>query len=636
MTRFRGLGVSLDDAVDGVLRSGITRRRFLRAGTALAGSMLVVPLLAACGGDDDDNEAATATKPAASPTTSGGTAASPTTATSASPTTGSSSASPTGAGSAPTATTAAAATPTTAAAQPTATEGSTGEAGSGGSLITVHANDSDSLDPQRTVLGDSAVVFDNLYDTLVSKTPDLTFEGLIAEKFTISDDGLNYDFTIRKGLTFHDGSDLTADMVKYTFDRGTDPANPSQAASFISAYDHAELLDADNVRLVLKEPNAPFVANIAVSYFGILPQAAVEAKGDDFGKSPVGSGPWMFDEWIEGEQITLKPYADYINYRTWVDNKGAPRADELVFRVIPETQTQVAAFETGEINSMLTVPASEYPNFKDNEDYQVIVAEGGTSITSVEFQTIKPPEGQAPGDAQFKPPFDDLKIRQSVAYAIDADSIINEVLNGLAQRDFGPMPTGLYQYDPAIEEFGYAYDPDKANSLLDEAGWTMGGDNVREKDGNKLEVKFWVWSGGNEEKIAQVWQNQLGEVGMKLNIETLDIGTMVARLPEGANDINYMQVGWPEADILFVLTSFDWGVGRYQPKDYIDLITQARQTSDQDERKKLYFDAQKLFLEDLPWVPMWTELAVTAVRKEVKGFHVGADLNPIWVDSWVE
>jgi peptide/nickel transport system substrate-binding protein len=479
------------------------------------------------------------------------------------------------------------------------------------------------------------VVFRSIYDTLVSKNPALEFEPLIAESFTISDDGLNYDFKIRAGMLFHDGTEVTAEHVKYTFDRAVDPDAPSQAASFINAYDHAEQLDAETVRLILKEPNAPFLPNIAVEYFGILPQHAVEALGDDFGKQPVGSGPWMFEEWIEGEQITLKPFADYVQYRTYVENKGGPRADELIFRVIPETQTQIAAFETGEINHIQVVPANEYQNLKDNEDYEVIVAEGGTSITSIEFQTIKPAEGQE-GEPIYKPPFDDLNLRKAVAHAVNAQEIIDAVLFGLAQISYGPMPTGLFAWDPAIEEFAYAYDPDMASQLLEESGWTMGGDGVREKNGEKLEVVYWVWSGGNEEKISQVWQNQLGEVGIKINIETLDIGTMVARLPEAANNLNYMQVGWPEADILYVLTSFDWGVGRYKPADYIDLITKARQTSDQAERKELYFEAQKLFLEDLPWAPMWTELQVTAVRSEVKGFHTGADLTFIWEDAWVE
>lgn len=603
-----------------LLRAGLSRRSFLRW-TALAGGLAAVaPILAACGGDDDDDDT-----PAATATTGGGEATATTgSGAEATATTGGSEATATTGSAEPTATTAPAA--------PTATIELT--EGSGGSIITVHSNDADSLDPQRTILGDSWVIFRSIYDTLISKNPALEFEPLIAESWEISDDGLEYTYAIRSGMTFHDGSEVTAEDVKFTFDRASDPEAPAQALSFIDAYDHAELVDASTVKLVLKMPSAPFTSNIAVEYFGILPQAAVEAAGDDFGTNPVGSGPWVFNEWIQGEQCSFTPFAEYVQYRSYVENKGAPKADELVFRVITEAQTQIAALQTGEINHIQSLPAHEYANFKDDSEYTVYLIEGSSAIVAVEFVT-EPPAGD-PGEPIYKAPFDDLRVRQAVAYGINAEEIIESVLEGLAKRNFGPMPTGLFAYDPAIEEFGYHYDGEQANALLDEAGWTMGSDDVREKDGQKLELTYWLWTGPTEEKASQVIQNQLGEIGMKVNLEVLDIGTMVARLPEAANNFNWMEVGWPEADILYILTSFGWGVGRYQPADYMDLITQARETSDQDERKALYFEAQKLFLEDLPWVPLWSSVGVTATRAELKNFKLGADGTFIWEDAFVE
>ena len=119
----------------------------------------------------------------------------------------------------------------------------------------------------------------------------------------------------------------------------------------------------------------------------------------------------------------------------------------------------------------------------------------------------------------------------------------------------------------------------------------------------------------------QVIQNQLGQIGIKLNLTELDIGTMVAQLPNGDNNLNFTDVGWPEADILYILTSFGWGVGRYQPKDYMDLLKQAREIADQGKRKEFYTQAQKLFLEDLPWVPLWSPVAATRAlgSQELRG-----------------
>jgi peptide/nickel transport system substrate-binding protein len=608
------------------LRSGITRRDLMRAGVVGTAALSLAPLLAACGGDDD----ATATKGAAgaTATTGGNAATTPTTAIGGG-------GSPTAAGSSPTSGGGAAPTATTGkTAAPTATTGSTGAAGKGGKLINGRSNDSDSLDPQRTIASASWYIFSNIFDSLVTQNTALEFEPIIADKFEISDDGITYTFTIRDGLKFHDGSAVTAADVKYTFDRATNPDAPAQAVSFISALKQTDLPDDKTVVMTLNEPSAPYLANIAVEYFGIMPQAAVEAAGDDFGTEPIGSGPWKFKEWIQGEQITLEPFADYQNFRSFVENKGAPRADALISKVIPEAQTLLAAFETGEINH-LVLPTQEVKNYDNNPDYHVLIAQGGTSVSYVEYAMIQG-EGDT-YDPQFKPPFDDLKVRQAMAYGIDADEIITGVLAGLSTRNYGVMPTGLFAYDPAIEEFGYHFDADKANSLLDEAGWMMGSDNVREKDGKKLEIIFWAYVDPTYEKAVQVIQNQLGKVGIKLNISVLDVGTMLAQLPQNQQDSNIMGYGWPEPDILKVIAEGTWGFSFYHKKEYIDLINQARTITDHEQRKQLYFEAQKLVLADAAVVPLWTDPAnLVGIRDQVKGYKLGPQGIDVWTDAWVE
>ncbi len=590
-----------------LLDSTRSRRWFLKASAMAAGTAAIVPLLAACGGDDDDDtETPAASAPTATTAESGGEA---TPGEDASPAAGETE------------------EPSTA---PTEAPAS-GATGSGGSLIHVRSSDSDSLDPQRTIAGASWFVFSNIFDTLVGKNEALEFEPLIAETFEISDDGLNYTFTIRDGLMFHDGTPVTAEAVKFTFDRASDPAAPAQALSFISAYAGSELVDDSTVVLTLSEPSAPFMSNIAVAYFGILSPSAVEEHGDEFGINPVGSGPWMFGEWLQGEAITLVPNPDYTNYRTYVENTGPPLADELVFRVIPEAATQIAALETGEANHIV-LPTAELRNFEGNDDYVIYNEVGGTTITYIEFATQETEEW---ADPVFLPPFDDLLVRQAVAYAVNAEEIIESVLEGLADRNFGFMPTGIFAYDPAIEEFGYHYDPEMANQLLDEAGWEMDGD-VRSKGGETLELTMWTYSDPTLERVVQVLQSQLGEVGFKINLEVLDVGTMIARLPENAHNMDVLGYGWPEADILYVMADSGWGVGNYNPTDYMQLISDARVTSDLEERKSLYFEAQKIALEDVMAVPLWTGLDVYMTSADVKGFHLGPESIMVWVDAWVE
>jgi len=599
------LASGLRDRREALLESTRSRRWFLKASVMAAGTAAVVPLLAACGGDDDDDgddsPTATTGSTGGDATPSGDDEAEATEAPDDEP-------------------------------EPTEATGSS-EMGSGGTLVHVRTNDSDSLDPQRTVASASWFVFSNIFDTLVGKNMDLEFEPLIAETFEISDDGIEYTFTIRDGLTFHDGTPVTAEAVKFTFDRASDPDAPAQAISFISAYDSSELIDEKTVVLRLSEPSAPFMSNIAVAYFGILSPAGVEEHGDGFGKNPVGSGPWMFDEWLEGEQISLVPNPDYTNFRSYVENKGAPLADKLIFRVIPEAGTQIAALETGEANHIL-LPKAEVRNFQDNDDFTIFFADGGTNIVYVEFATPHL-ETDERAEPEFLPPFDDINVRKAVAHAVNADEIIEGVLEGLADRNYGFMPTGIFAYDPAIEEFGYAYDPHMAVQLLEESGWMLDGD-VRAKDGETLELTMWIYADPTMERAAQVIQSQLNEIGFKINIEVLEVGTMLARLPENEHNLNIMGVGWPEADILYIMADVGWGVANYSPEDYMTLISDARLTTDLAERKELYFEAQKLALEDVMAVPLWTDLAVVMTSSKVKGFHMGPEFVNVWVDAWVE
>lgn len=588
------------ELLNGVSQRGLTRRSLLRMSVVAAGAIAVTPLLAACGDDDDDPTATTA--PAAAtetPAEEDGDEEEPT-------------------------------EEETEEEEPEPTEPPAADSG-GGRLVHVRSSDSDSLDPHRTVSGASWLVFSNIYDTIIGKNMDLEFEPLIAESWEISDDGLDYTFVIRDGMMFHDGTPVNAEAVKFTFDRLIDPEQGAPGRGWIQAFVGSDLVDDNTLVMHLEEPFSPFMSNIAVEYFGIISPTGVETHGADFGTNPVGSGPWIFSEWSEGEQVTLVPNPDYTNYRSYVSNTGAPLADELVFRVIPDASTQVAAIETGEVNH-IALPSSEVRNFDGDADYNLIFTSGGTNIYFLEFVTTLV-EGE--GMPEFKAPFDDIRVRQAVGHAINMEEIIDTIMEGIGDRNYGLMPTGLFAYDPAIEEFGFAYDPEQSAALLDEAGWAMSGD-VRQKDGASLDLVFWLYSSPTNERVVQVFQSQLAQVGIKINIEVLEIGTMIARLPEGVHDIDLVGVGWPEADILHLISSFEWGFGQYRVDAYMDGITEARQVSDLAERKALYFEAQKVALADAAAIPLWTDLAVIMTRSEVQGFYLGPDNVNVWVDAWVE
>lgn len=511
------------------------------------------------------------------------------------------------------------------------------ESDRGGTIVLARSGDANTLDPHHTILGLALHVLFCIYDTLTVVNPEGQVEGVLAESWDISEDGLEYTFHLRQGINFHDGTPFNADAVKFSFDRALDPATNTPTRSWISAIQETQVVDDHTVKMVLSEPFSPLLGNLATAYLGVPSPTAVEQFGDDFGVNPVGTGAWKFKEWISGETITLVPNEEYHNVRSFVNNKGVPYLDELVFRTIPEAETQLAAFETGEVNAFLSVPPREVTRLQGDSNYEVVVSESGSATSYVEFTMLEIPEGEF--GAQWKPPFDDVLLRQAVAYAIDADEMIENVLYGLAVRNYGPMPTGMFAYKPEIEEFGYHYDPEKANALLDQAGWIHSdSDGVREKDGAKLDVLFWASNSSTNERIATIIQNQLNQVGFNVSIELIESATFLAQLSENVSNLNLLGWGQPEPDMLRGMTNGTWGVGRYRDEQYQTLVSDALKTTDPAERTEIYFEAAKKMLADAAMVPLWTQLTVMAVRSEVKDFAQGPfyPSSGVWEDVYVE
>ena len=491
----------------------------------------------------------------------------------------------------------------------------------GGRVVFGVTTEADTLDPHATLQVSSSTVFANIFDPLVGVDAELRYEGIVAESWEVAADGLSITFILRPDLVFHDGTPLDAAAVKFTFDRLLDPVIAAPAASQLSVLQSTEVVDPRTVRLTLSEPFSPLLQSLGTAYAGILSPTAVEEAGADFGRNPVGSGPFKLGEWRTGEELVLVPFEGYQNPRSYVENKGAPRLDELVYRLIPQPETQLAAFETGEIHH-IEVPPQELEDFQANPDYQVIVNDRLPAITYLEFAML-PPEGEF--GAVFKPPFDDLRVRQAIAHAINVDAIIEGVLNGLATRNYGPLPVATFAYNPDIEQFGYAYDQDRARALLEEAGWVdADGDGVREKGEERLDLVFLSINTPTFTLATQVIQSQLAEVGIATTIETLETATFLAQLTEATQDLNLLQFSWPEPDILYLMTDTDFPIGRYRDETFRGLVTEARRVSDLDERSRLYFEASQKLLADAAMVPLWSPQTVVALRSEVGG----VTLNP--------
>jgi peptide/nickel transport system substrate-binding protein len=502
----------------------------------------------------------------------------------------------------------------------------------GGSITVARPWDGDSLDPHHTS-GPSYEILQAVYDPLVGFTAKRTYEGILAESWDVSADGLEYTFRLRDGITFHNGEAMNADAVKFTFDRLIDPATSAPAAGWVTPLKATTVVDPLTVKLRLSESFSPLLANFCFPYYGILPPGAVQQLGENFGKQPVGTGPWKFKEWVTGETITLERNETYRNFHTYMENRGAPYLDRLVFAAIPEPQTREAALETGEVH-VIDIPNKDFAQFQANADYQVYAATESANLAYIEFSMVKP-DGEY--GAVFKPPFDDIRLRQAIAYGINVDEIVEKVLYGRGTRNYGPIPTVQFAYNPAIEQYGYHFDQTKAKSLLDQAGWVAGSDGVRQKDGARLELFLMAYDdGGTNQKAVQVFQSRLAELGMKVSVGTLEIAAWVTKRTNGDFNIDISGFSWPDPHILkMVAAGNDGGFSLYRDEEYISLLDQGARTSDLKERAALYFKAGQKLLTDAAMVPLWSPLVSKAVRKEVKDYRLGPHAYGAYEDAYI-
>lgn len=506
----------------------------------------------------------------------------------------------------------------------------------GGTVVIAQAGDPDTLDPQTATAGISAQVHNSLYDTLIGLTPDFRFEGILAESWDISDDGLEYTFHLRPGITFHNGEEMNADAVKFTFDRMLDPATAANQAGTFSVLKETVVIDQLTVKFVLNEPFSPLLSYLAASYNGgaILPPGAVQELGADFGMSPVGTGPWKFKEWNRGETVTFVRNDSYRNFHSYTENPGAPYLDQLVFANIPEASTQIAALESGEVQVVLSLPPAEVDRLENDSSYEVIIPATSLFTQYIEFAMVKP-EGAY--GATFKPPFDDPRLRQAVGYALDIDAMIEKVLFGLATRNYGLLPTAMFAYTPEIEQYSFHYDPEKAKTLLDEAGWTASGDDTRSKDGAKLELVLWTWNLSPNDKIVQVMQNQLAAVGMDVTLQVLEVGTFLADLAAGTSPANFDMTASRGFDphMLDEIAVYNLPLSFYRDQQYVELLHQASQTTSQDERFTLYFEAQKKLIGDAAIIPLFCVLSASGVRG-AKGLKIAPTSLGAYEDMYIE
>lgn len=429
----------------------------------------------------------------------------------------------------------------------------------------------------------------------------------LAKKWTVSKDGKVYTFYLRKDVFWHDGKRFTSKDAKFTFDSILDPkVNSVRRGDFIIEGKPIVFSSPGPYifRAELPKPFAPFLASMGM---GILPAHLLsghDINSSPFNQHPVGTGPFIFKEWVSGDHVTLERNDRYYN--------GRPLLSKIVYKIITDENSRLVALQAGEADES-DVPPKDHSRVKQISFVNVF------EYDSLAYTYL--------GLNLANPIFSDIRVRQALAYATDRDQIINLVFRGLASPAFSHGAPVSWVYEKDVEKYGFSIQ--KAKELLGQAGWEEGKDGTRAKNGKKLEFTVLVNQGNKErEKTAVILQWQYKKIGVKVNVRVMEWSAMlkIVNSPKDPKDFDALIIGWslgidPDSFSIWHSSQYPAGLNftKYQNKAVDKLLEEGRVTIERKKRKEIYSEIQKILAHDQPYIFLFYPKSVVAISKRVGG-----------------
>ena len=500
----------------------------------------------------------------------------------------------------------------------------------GGTATFAFSSDWGTLDPAATGVTFARNIMQFIYDPLLRKHPETgqIVPGL-AESFDVSEDGMVITLNLQQGVTFHDGTPLTSEVVAFSLDRITDPELASPMASQITGnVDSIETPDEYTVVINMQEPFAPFLDSLAEVSLAPVSPAAVEQYGADFGLNPVGTGPFRFVSTVPDEELVLERNEDYNWAPDYYDHQGPPYLDQLIVLNVTEVGTRMALIETGEVDLIYSPLNAQVPAFENDPDFYVHYAtRPGVPRVFVMNTEL--------------PPLDDPLVREAIAWAVDRERILDEVFENIGEVARGVITPGLLGYWEEGESLWPGYDLDRAAELLAEAGWEdTDGDGILDRDGQPLSLTYGQIPGFPFDLYGQILAADLAELGIEVSIENQEQAAYLAELRAGRWHLAGMLFAATDPDVLYIVghsSSIDsaWNTARYNNPVVDDLLEQARTTLDQEERASLYQEVQEIFLDDMPYIPYYLIQNAHIVHQRLQGFKTDSQAFLDFYDAYI-
>jgi ABC-type transport system substrate-binding protein len=470
---------------------------------------------------------------------------------------------------------------------------------SGGTLRLVDATEPNSLDPPIGTGPFSHIVL-SMFEPLLRMDAEGNAHPNLATEWSVGEDELTWTISLKPDVKFHDGTDFSSESVKYAFERLQDPEFAAGRAAIFNVIEEVTAVEplVATIKTTRPFPDLPFLLTDQSS--SIVSEAASEAAGyEDFGLKPVGTGPFQFVEWVPNDHVTVKRFDGY---------HGTPaKIDELILRVVPEASSREAMLSAGEADIVVSPPSESLPTLQENPDFEVIVYDSLSQVTSEMRQT--------------QPPFSVKEVRQAMNYAIDSQAIIDTIMNGLGRLCDSPAPPNVWG---AVQLEPYPYDPERARELLAQGGYPDG------FQGNLFYVSG-RWAG--DDQVTQALQAYWAQVGVQIELNRIDMGSLGDYLSDDPDN----RAGWTTQQIRSS-TYLDYHLYRlfhsestlaegaqrsgYQNEEVDQLLNEGRSTFVEEDRLAAYEEAQRLIWDDAPFIWVFILSNTVVHRVGVTGLEI--------------
>ncbi|WP_257349943.1 glutathione ABC transporter substrate-binding protein [Pseudalkalibacillus decolorationis] len=474
-----------------------------------------------------------------------------------------------------------------------ANEGSQDTGNAGGTLKIAIQADATNLDPHFiTNIPSANIIYQKVYETLVAFNKDMEIVPKLAKEWKQIDE-TTWQFKLNEGITFHDGTPFNAEAVKATFDRLLDPATESPQRDKLSMIEEVKVIDDTTVQLLLDEPYAPLLSILASNEGSILSPKVITEDPESLAGNPVGTGPFVFESWNSGQDITLVKNEDYWGKK--------PKIDKVVFEVIPEAATRLAMIETGEAHITDQVPVSEIERINKSDTLNMYRTDG-LAVEYIGFNTQKTP-------------LDNVELRKAISHAIEREAIIKGIYNNVGTLANSAMSPKVFGYSENIEP--YEYNINKAKDLMKEAGFEDG-------------VSLTLITSDRKERVsmAEVIKSQLKGIGVDIEIQVLEYGAYISAVDSGDHDM--FIGGWGNAtgdgdynqyNLFHSDSHGSPGNHFYYTNKKVDqIIEAARRETSPDKRKELYEKAMQIEMEEAVYIPIRNYEHLAVYNNNVDGF----------------